>query len=95
MVSSGVQLPPSASFLTLTAGGQPAQAVTTVGLAGEAAYAKIPLQQIAGEWRVLFDLQTMKSNPLLAALLDGNGHIDGESLLNLFVSVQFTASVFK
>ena len=95
VVSSGVQLPPSASFLTLTAGGQPAQAVTTVGLAGEAAYAKIPLKQIAGEWRVLFDLQTMKSNPLLAALLDGNGHIDGESLLNLFVSVQFTASVFK
>lgn len=94
VVASGIQLPTSASFLRLTAGSQLEQPVTTVGLAGEVAYAKIPLKQIAGEWKVLFDLQTMQSNPLLAGLLDASGHIDGEALLNVFVSVQFTARVF-
>lgn len=94
VVASDIRLPASASFLTLGAGSQPEQAVTTVGLAGTATYAQIPLKQIAGEWRVLFDLQTMQSNPLLAALLDGSGHIDGEALLNVYVTVQFTARVF-
>ncbi|WP_415755530.1 neuraminidase-like domain-containing protein [Pseudomonas leptonychotis] len=95
VVASGITLPASASFLKLTAGNQPQQSVTTVGLAGQVAYAKIPLKQIAGVWKVLFDLQTMKSNPALAALLNSNGHINGAALLNVFVSVQFTATVFK
>ncbi|MBO0494112.1 neuraminidase-like domain-containing protein [Pseudomonas sp. Marseille-Q1929] len=95
VVANGIQMPASASFLSLTAGSQPAQSVTTTGLAGAVSYVKIPLKQIAGEWCVLFDLQTMQSNPLLTGLLDASGHIDGEALLNLYVSVQFTASVFK
>lgn len=95
VVASGITLPASASFLKLTAGSQPQQPVTTVGLAGQVAYMKIPLKQISGEWKVLFDLQTMESNPLLAALLSSNGHINGMALLNIFVSVQFTATVFK
>jgi len=95
VVASGITLPAGASFLKLTAGNQPQQPVTTVGLAGQVAYAKIPLKQIAGVWKVLFDLQTMKSNPALAVLLDRSGHINGEALLNLFVSVQFTATIFK
>ncbi len=95
VVASGITLPASASFLKLTAGSQPQQPVTTAGLAGQVAYMKIPLKQIAGEWKVLFDLQTMESNPALAALLNSSGHIDGMALLNVFVSVQFTATVFK
>ncbi|MGE7990092.1 neuraminidase-like domain-containing protein [Pseudomonas sp. NPDC089554] len=95
VVASGITLPTSSSFLKLQAGQQPQQAVTNVGLAGQVAYMNVPLKQIAGAWKVLFDLQTMKSNPGLAVLLDGNGHVNSAALLNLFVSVQFTATVFK
>ncbi|KPA95917.1 neuraminidase-like domain-containing protein [Pseudomonas asplenii] len=95
VVASGITLPASSSFLRLRAGQQPEQPVTTVGLAGQVAYTKVPLKQIAGVWKVLFDLQTMKSNPALAVLLNSKGRVNGEALLNLFVSVQFTATVFK
>jgi len=37
----------------------------------------------------------MAAQAELAALLDEEGHIDPAALLNLFLSLQFTATVFK
>lgn len=95
VVGDDIRLPASARFMTLTAGAQPAQTVPTNGLAGKVAYAQIPQDQITGAWNLSFDLKAMKANSDLAKLLDSSGRISGDALLNTFLSVQFTAAVFK
>ncbi len=95
VVADGIRLPASARFMALTAGVQPAKSIASSGLAGQVEYAQIPQAEIIGTWRLTFDLKAMKASPELARLLDSTGHIDGDALLNVFLSVQFTAAVFK
>lgn len=94
-VGDGIRLPASASFMSLAAGAQPARPVPTAGMAGKLGYAQVPLATIAGTWSLTFDLKAMKSNAELARLLDAGGRISAEALLNIFLSVQITAAVFK
>lgn len=94
-VGDGIRMPVSAKFMTLTAGAQPTQAVPTAGLAGSVAYAQVSLDDITGTWSLTFDLAAMRSNTQLARLLDDRGRISADALLNIFLSVQFTASIFK
>lgn len=94
-VSNGITMPASARFMALAAGAQPAQIITTTGLAGKVGYPQVPQAQITGNWTLVFDLKAMKANAALSQLLDQSGHINEDALLNVFLSVQFTAAVFK
>ncbi|RDS83629.1 hypothetical protein DWU98_04675 [Dyella monticola] len=95
VVGDGISLPASASFMSLSAGDQAVQAIPTLGLAGRVTYAQVGRDAITGRWNLTFNLDAMKANKELARLLDPDGHISADALLNIFLSVQFTASVFK
>ncbi|MGQ7248930.1 Tc toxin subunit A-related protein [Halomonas sp. V046] len=93
-VDDAIQLPASAQFMTLTAGSQAAKPITSVGNAGALDYGQVAQANITGSWRLTFDLTTMQADPALSLLLTPTGRINEDALLNVFFSVQFTASTF-
>jgi len=95
VIASGLKLSVSASFMCLSAGQLAPATVSSRGLAGSVPYPEVARNQITGNWELSFDLRLMAAQAELAALLDEEGHIDPAALLNLFLSLQFTATVFK
>jgi hypothetical protein len=95
VLAKGLKMPPSAKFMSLQAGKQPEQSAPSKGLAATVTYAQVELTQITGKWIVRFDLKAMKGNSSLAMLLDQSGHVSEDALANMFISLQFSASVFN
>lgn len=92
--SDSTPLPLSAQFISLTIGSQPAKPITTTGSGGKVSVGQLAEANASGQWQLAFDLTAMAAEPKLTQLLDASGHINEDALVNVFLSVQFTASVF-
>lgn len=93
-ILSGVELPATSEFMTLTVVDEPAQKIPLAGRYGKVAFNELKQEKYFGEWQIKVDLLKMKNDQKLKHLLV-DGFLDPNVFENLEIILEYKACVFK